>query len=84
MLRRSWIALVSLVIAAGASWGCGDSADSGQAQRSEETVKADNSAQDAMKAFMQSKKGGSKKGAAKAKPDDAKPDDAKTDETKSD
>lgn len=75
MLRRSRIALASLVIAAGTSWGCGDSADSGQVQRSEETIKADSNAQDAMKAFMQSKKGPSKKG-AKARPDEGKKDQA--------
>jgi hypothetical protein len=57
-----WIAPVVIVIAAGSACGCGGSDDSGPVQRSEEAIKSDNKGQDAMKEFMQSKKGGSKKG----------------------
>ncbi|WP_337174255.1 hypothetical protein [Paludisphaera sp.] len=72
MYRRSWRALASLLIASAASSGCGDSAESGQVERSEAAIRADSNSQDAMRAFMQSKKGSSKKAASKkaeAKPE---------------
>lgn len=62
MHRKSWIALVVLVVASGGSWGCGGSDEGGPVQRSEEAIKSDNKGQDAMKEFMNSKKGGAKKG----------------------
>jgi hypothetical protein len=65
MSRRCWGALVPLLIASCASWGCGDSADSGQVQRSEATLKADANSQEAMRAYMQTKKGSSRKGSSK-------------------
>lgn len=79
MYRRSWCALTSLLIASAASSGCGDSVESGQVERSEAAVRADNNSQDAMRAFMQSKKGSSKKAASKkaeAKPEAPPADEA--------
>ena len=60
MHRRFALALAVLAAASGSSWGCGGSGDSGPVQRSEEAVKADTKGQDAMREFMQGKKGGKK------------------------
>ena len=58
MYRKLTLALAAAAIATGTSWGCGGSGDDTTAQRSEASVKADAKGQDAMRAFMQSKKGG--------------------------
>lgn len=64
MNRGFRIAPVVLILAAPMLTGCGDSSETGAVDRTVEAVKADNRGQDAMREYMQSKKGGSK--AAKA------------------
>lgn len=61
--RRDWIARALAGIAAGVVCGCGGDDDLAPVQRSEAAVNADKKGQDAMRAYMESKKG-KKKGAA--------------------
>ncbi|AMV38125.1 hypothetical protein [Planctomyces sp. SH-PL62] len=76
MNRGFRFAPVPFILAAAVLAGCGESAETGGVDRTAEFVKADNRGQDAMREYMQSKKGGSKAKAPKAAPaKEAKPED---------